>query len=576
MLSTIQPTKGHVARLLLVLALLVGLLSASISPASAKQSSRTVDVQLLAINDFHGNLEPPTGSSARVLTEGGNVENTGGVEYLATKVKELRALNPNTLTVSAGDNIGASPLLSGYFHDEPTIEALNALGLDISAVGNHEFDEGSAELLRMQNGGCHPTDGCQDGDGFAGADFQYLSANVFYAGTNRTVFPAYTVRSFGAAKIAFIGLTLEGTPTIVTPAGVAGLEFRDEADTINALVPTLKKQGINSTVVLLHEGLAQTPATAAFTDTCNGPSGALIDIVARLNDAIDMVISGHTHNQYNCALPNSVGRNVPVSSASSFGRLVTKIDLKIDPKTKDIFSVAVDNRIVTRDVPKDPAETAIIAKYAAIVDGIRNAVIGQIQADLTRTSVVDESTLGNAIADGQLEAMTSFGAQFAVMNPGGIRADLICGPGDTPGACDVTFGEVFSVQPFQNDLVAFDLTGAQVDDVLEQQFDNPAAGQNRILSVSSNFTYQYDLSQPSGSRVPDASITLNGTPIVPATTYRLVANSFLSTGGDNFTVLGQGTNRVIGPVDSNAFADYVGRHSPVPVPALNRVMPVGP
>ena len=259
MVSTIQPTNGRVARLLLVLAMLVGLLSASITPAAAKQSSRSIDVQLLAINDFHGNLEPPAGSSARVLTEAGNVENNGGVEYLATKIKQLRALNPNTLTVSAGDNIGASPLLSGYFHDEPTIEALNALGLDISAVGNHEFDEGSAELLRMQNGGCHPTDGCQDGDGFGGANFQYLSANVFYAGTNRTVFPAYTVRKFGGAKIAFIGLTLEGTPTIVTPSGVAGLEFRDEAETINALVPTLKKQSINAIVVLLHEGLAQTP-----------------------------------------------------------------------------------------------------------------------------------------------------------------------------------------------------------------------------------------------------------------------------------------------------------------------------
>ncbi len=576
MVSTIQPTNGRVARLLLVLAMLVGLLSASITPTAAKQSSRSIDVQLLAINDFHGNLEPPAGSSARVLTEAGNVENNGGVEYLATKIKQLRALNPNTLTVSAGDNIGASPLLSGYFHDEPTIEALNALGLDISAVGNHEFDEGSAELLRMQNGGCHPTDGCQDGDGFGGANFQYLSANVFYAGTNRTVFPAYTVRKFGGAKIAFIGLTLEGTPTIVTPSGVAGLEFRDEAETINALVPTLKKQNINAIVVLLHEGLAQTPASAAFTDTCNGPSGALVDIVAHLNDAIDMVISGHTHNQYNCTLPNAVGREVPVSSAASFGRLVTKIDFKLDQATKDIYQISVDNQIVTRDVAKDPVETAIIAKYAAIVDGIRNAIVGSIQADLTRTIVTDESTLGNAIADGQLEAMTSFGAQFALMNPGGIRADLLCGPGDTPGHCDVTFGEVFGVQPFQNDLVAFNLTGAQIDDVLEQQFNNPAAGQNRFLSVSSNFTYQYDLTQAIGNRVPDASIMLNGTTLDPGTTYRLVANSFLSTGGDNFTVLGQGTNRVIGPVDSNAFADYITHHSPVPVPALNRVMPVGP
>jgi 5'-nucleotidase len=580
MVFTDSRSRGRIGAVLAALMLLAAMIAISAGPVTAGGrgpgsdrglAARTVDVQLLAINDFHGNIEPPSGSSARVLTEAGPVENNGGVEYLATHIRQLEATNPNTLTVAAGDLIGASPLISGYFHDEPTIEAMNALGLDISSVGNHEFDEGYQELLRMQNGGCHPTDGCQDGDGFGGADFQYLSANVFYAGTNETVFPAYEVRKFGGVKIAFVGLTLEGTPSIVTPAGVAGLEFRDEAETINALVPTLQKQNIQSIVVLLHEGLAQTPSSAAFVNTCNGASGALVDIVAHLDPAVDMVISGHTHQQYNCSLPNSVGENIAVSSASSFGRVLTDVDLKIDRATRDIYEVAVNNVIVTRNVAKDPAETAIIAKYAAIVDVVRNAIIGSIAGDLVRAQVVDESTLGNAIADAQLEAMTSLGAQFAVMNPGGIRADLLCGVGET-APCDVTFGEVFAVQPFQNDLVALNLTGAQIDDLLEQQFNNPGPGENRFLSVSSNFTYQYNPAGAQGDKVIDSSIMLNGTVLDPATAYRLTGNSFLTSGtGDNFTVFAQATDRTIGPVDSQAFVDYIGAHSPVAIPALDRV-----
>ena len=525
---------------------------------------RTVDVQLLAINDFHGNLEPPSGSSARVLTKRGNVENNGGVEYLATHIEQLRATNPNTITVSAGDNIGASPLLSGFFHDEPTIEALNALGLDIASVGNHEFDEGAAELLRMQNGGCHPTDGCQDGDGFGGADFQYLSANVFFEGTDETVFPAYQIEQVDSVKIGFIGLTLEGTPSIVTPAGVAGLEFRDEVETINALVPQLQAQQVESIVILIHEGGFQT--ANAFPNTCNGLDGAVVDIVNNLDPAVDVVISGHTHTQYNCRMNGML-----LTSAASFGRLVTDIDLKINRVTGDVVKASADNVIVTRDVPADPAETAIIAKYAAIVDEVRNEIIGSITEDLVRAQTVDESPLGNAIADAQLAATTGFGAQFAVMNPGGIRTDLLCEAGES-SPCDVTFGEVFAVQPFQNDLVTLSLTGAQVDDLLEQQFNNPGPGENRFLSVSSGFTYMYDPSAPQGDKVIDSSIELNGTTLDPAATYRLTGNSFLTSGtGDNFTVFALATDRVIGPVDSNAFVDWIGANSPVAPPALDRV-----
>jgi 5'-nucleotidase len=234
--------------ILVLLLLVVGLPTATF----AAKPAGPVSIQLLAYNDFHGNLKPPTGSSGVIATPGGNVL-AGGVEYLATHVKQLKATNSNTAVVAAGDLIGASPLISGLFHDEPTIEAMNLVGLDLSSVGNHEFDEGSTELLRMQNGGCHPVDGCQDGDPFNGATFQYLAANVVRTSNGKTLFPAYKIRSFAGAKVAFIGLVLEGTPTIVTPAGVAGLEFKDEADTVNGLVPQLKAQGVKTIVVLIHE-----------------------------------------------------------------------------------------------------------------------------------------------------------------------------------------------------------------------------------------------------------------------------------------------------------------------------------
>ncbi len=347
----------------LVLILAMSLLAI---PAGAKPSG-TVNVQILAVNDFHGNLEPPAGSSGRIGTI-----NAGGAEYLATHINSLRAMNPNTVVVSAGDMIGASPLLSALFHDEPTIEAFNQIGLDFNAVGNHEFDEGVYELIRMQEGGCHPVDGCLDGDDFGGAEFRYLAANVTWQKNDKPIFPAYKTKTFKGAHIAFIGMTLEGTPTIVTPSGISMLNFYDEADTVNALVPELKQKGIETIVVLIHEGGAQ---TGTFNG-CVGISGAIVDIVNRLDPEVDVVISGHTHNAYNCTINNML-----VTSASSFGRVVTDIDLTIDRSTGEVVSMSANNNIVTRDVPKDNFITALIAKYDAIAAPLANRVIGSITAD---------------------------------------------------------------------------------------------------------------------------------------------------------------------------------------------------
>jgi len=534
-----------------------------------------VSVQLLAINDFHGSLEPPGGSGGRVgtviddaaCTAAGpaNCVFAGGVAYLADDIKDLEATNPNTLVVSAGDNIGATPLISAAFHDEPTIEALNELGLDVSAVGNHEFDEGVDELLRIQEGGCHPTDGCRTGHDYAGADFQFLAANVVYNDSGETILPATTVKTVGGVKVGFIGLTLEGTPNIVSASGIVDVSFLDEAATINAATAALRSQGVKTIVVLLHEGGAQSVSLSpSMIDSCTGMSGAIVDIVSNLDARVDMVISGHTHNAYNCQLPNTAGTLIPVTSSSSFGRLVTDIDMKINSKSGRPMSIAVDNKIVLRD-DADANETSLINFYKTAVAPIANAIVGAITADITNTNNTNgESALGDVIADAQRAYTQGSGAQFAFMNPGGIRTSLIFNAnagGEAPG--QVTFGEAFAVQPFNNLVSTQDMTGQQIKDTLEQSFQG-CLGRTQstvILQVSAEFHYSYNTTLPCGSRI--TSMTLNGSPLVMGTTYRITMNNFLADGGDSFPGFRAGTNRVNQPgFDVDALAQYLGTHTP--------------
>jgi 5'-nucleotidase len=598
-----------------LLAIAAGLLLAVLAPtASAKgkppkpPKDNDTYVQLLAINDFHGNL---AATSANTIQTGcctavtntatppvtSWVQNTvpaGGVEYLATHIKSLRLSNSNTITVGAGDLIGASPLVSALFHDEPTIEAMNILGLDVTGVGNHEFDEGVDELLRMQNGGCHPVDGCLDGDPFPGAVFQYLAANVFYEGTDETIFPPYEIRKIGNAKIAFLGLTLEGTPTIVTPSGVAGLEFRPEVETINELVQKLRnEQGVRSFVVLLHQGGAQRPPSQpaypaavnpdAYTDVnrCvnfNGPE--LTSIVSALDPQIDVVISAHTHQPYICEIAGKV-----VTSAASFGRVITDIDLVIDHQTKDITSVKAVNRIVTRDVDADPAETALLKKYTDLSAPLANKVIGGITADIRSSrdtpsgqNDAGEQPMGDVIADAMLEAASPGdfgGAVAAFMNAGGVRGGLLYSQisgGEQPG--EVTYAEAFTVQPFGNTLVVKTCSGQAIYNVLEQQFNNPSVGSNRIMLVSGNVHYQWD--SRTTPRIVPGSVTFGGVPIGLGTNYRVVMNNFMADGGDGYTVFrDQCTAPLGGSVDLDAFAAYLTKHRPVAPPELTRITKVG-
>jgi 5'-nucleotidase len=529
---------------------------------------RDTEVQILAINDFHGNLD----AADALMTNGAP---SGGAEYLATHIRDLKAQNPNSVVVSAGDLIGASPLLSALFHDEPTIEAMNAIGLDINAVGNHEFDEGYEELLRMKSGGCHPVTGCVDGTPFAGADFDFLAANVRYTGTDETVFPSYTIESFpGGAKVAFIGMTLENTPSVVTPEGVAGLEFDDEADTVNALIGELRRENVRNIVVLVHEG----GSAGGGINGCTGISGPIVDIVNRLDREVDAVISGHTHAAYNCVID---GR--PVTSASSFGRVLTKMDLTIDAKSRDIKTISVNNRAVTRTVPKATDITAILDHYRPFYAPLANRVIGTLLGDspiLSRALAANgESPVGRLIADSQQARMAPAGAgssQLALMNPGGIRSDLVA---KADGS--ITYEAAFTVQPFGNTLTTMTLSGTQIDAVLEQQFCGPNSGNGRkVLQVSAGFSYSWDLTKvnapcATADAVGFDSITLGGQPLVAGQGYRVTVNSFLASGGDNFSTLALGTGRSFGPLDLDALEAFLqaapGGYTPVTTPRITRL-----
>ncbi len=577
--------------------------------ASKPKKSKDVHVQLLGLNDFHGHVEPNTPGTIQIgqsrnPSTGALVSQTvpaGGAEYLATHLDMLRTANSNTLFVGAGDLIGASPLTSGLFHDEPTIESLNAMGMDVSGVGNHEFDEGVSELFRMLNGGCHPVDGCQDGDGFGGAFFSYLAANVIVDRTQKPLLPPYEIHKVDGEKVAFIGLTLEGTPLVVTPSALQGLSFRDEIIVINNLVRRLKRDyGVETIVILLHEGGIQNPPFSnavpnptnpalslpgwAAVSSCDNLNGAIVDIANGLNDEVDVIVSGHTHQQYVCAGAKEIDGKI-VTGAASFGRLVTDIDLVIDKKSGDVVSKTARNVIVTQDVPKDPEVSAIVSKYVTIAAPIANRVVGRITETLlsTRDAGSDpdgdgEAPLGNVIADAQLEATAPSdfgGAVIAFMNPGGIRAPLrfetISG-GEQPG--EVTYGEMFAVQPFGNSLTVKTCTGAHIQALLEQQFDNPAAGQVRILTVSRGFNYSYDRTRTS-DRVLNNTVTLNGTPIVDTQSYRVQMNNFLASGGDGFSVFNQCTNQLGGEVDLDAVVRYFMAHSPISPPSEDRIKRLG-
>ena len=510
-------------------------LALSLACAGAGAAPRgTVAVTVLAVNDIHGNIDPPPGGiDIPDPAHPGKSFNiaAGGLDRMATLVKRLKAQNRNSIFVAAGDMVGASPLLSSMFHDEPVIEALTQMGLAASSVGNHEFDKGPVELLRLQKGGCHPVDGCKGGHVFAGARFQYLAAGTVYTANGKTILPPYIVRRFEGVPVAFIGTTRFETGAMVAPSSSAGLTFHDEAQTINALLPKLKAQGIHAIVVLLHRGYY----TDGGPNSCDDPHGPLAGWVEKLDKAVAVVVSGDSHYAYTCRIDGRL-----VTEAHRYGTMVTKIDLRLDRRTREVASAKATNFVIDPGLPPDPGIVRLIDNYRRRA-GPPNRVIATLPAPLpvpVNEKLLQEVAMGDLIADGMRAA--SGQAQIAFINPGAMRVGI-----DKAGP--VTHADLFAVLPYANNIVTLDLTGAQLKAALEQQWGNPPLV--RILKPSRGFHYAWDQRRAAGDHVVPGSMTLNGAPILPETVYRVAVPDFIADGGDGMTVFRDGRNGVIsGPV----------------------------
>jgi 5'-nucleotidase len=530
-----------------------------------------LEVQIIGINDFHGNLETPTSTASVLMADGSTLsERMGGAAAMAATVKRLRDGKPNSITVSAGDLIGASPLVSAYFLDEPTIQAMNALGLGINAVGNHEFDKGSAELLRMQKGGCekHTTRIPCRVEPFGGASFEFLAANVQQAGGS-TIFPGSTVRQFGPVTVAFIGMTLKETETLVTPTGVAGLRFMDEAASANALVPRLKAEGADAIVLVIHQGGKPNPN---FRQTgCDGFTGSILPILDKLDPAISVVVSGHTHYAYACELDRGGARRL-LTSAGRYGYLVTDIRLTFDPATQALTAKSAVNVPVRPGQGADEGVSALVARYAAAAAPAAARPVGRLKGNAPYSEVYDESPASNLIADAQLAATRAKDrgdADISFINSSGVRTSI------TPDANGhVTYGQIFAAQPFGNNLVVKSLTGAQLKALLEQQFvvEGGRAQVGSLLAPSADFQFSYDLSRPEGQRI--VSMRLDGKPIRPEARYRVTVNNFLASGGDGFSVLTQGTDTFDAGLDLDALEAWLATNPTAP--AVGRTRNVTP
>lgn len=585
-------------RMKMWLAILLALTTMA-SPVDARRRAAPVRVTIIAFNDFHGALEPPRMAMTVPSPGGAEVRvPVGGVAYLASAVRRLRAANRNSVVVAAGDLISASPLVSAEFLDEPTVLAMNLVGLDLASVGNHEFDRGRQELLRMQNGGCARYTNRQPCrlDRFPGARYRYLAANV-RTENGQTLFPGTALRSFGPrrhrVRVGFIGLTLRDTSTLVTPTGIAGLTFTDEADTINAAARRLRAQGADAIVVLIHQGLN---TQVGYNDhSCRGVSGDLLAVLARLDRSVDVVVSGHTHHSYICDYGRiDATRPFLVTSAEKNGVILTNISLSIDPVRHRVTARSADNVLVQGEgysdrrgavplstlypvFPADPAAQALVARYATAAAPIIARPIGRLSGPaLKEPNDAGESAAGDLIADAFLAATRgpdTGNAQLAFTNQTSVRTDIVPAADGT-----VTFGQLFAAQPFGNNLVVLTMTGRQIRAALEQQF---ASGPNTVdspilLQPSSGFTYGYDLRQPEGQRIQD--MRLNGTPMRDDASYRVATNSFLASGGDSFTIFRQGTNPTGGIQDVDALERYIAAMgaTPPPLPPSDRIRRLSP
>ncbi|MFM1725129.1 bifunctional UDP-sugar hydrolase/5'-nucleotidase [Rhodococcus sp. PAM 2766] len=529
-----------------------------------------VPVRLLAINDLHGSLQPPQGARAQILRPDGPPVDAGGAAYLASYIRQLRGQAPNSLLYSVGDNWGSSPIESALFHDEPTVNLLNMMGVDAASVGTHELDEGFGEFRRMQTGGCHTVDGCQFESEYAGARFPMLAANMTFADGTPATLP-FAVNYVDGVPVGVIGVMPSDAPAKVAVDGVAGLEFGDELATIDRTAATLDFLGVHAIVVLLHRGDEQPTGGPNSCDLADGPART---IATQATPLVDAIFTADSHAQYNCSIDDPAGNPRPVMQAASHGRIVSVVDMMLDRATGEVDrpSIQAFNQIVTHDIPPDPQVSDLVDRAGLQSAEVAQRPVGSVTADITREpGPSGESPLGNLVADAQLAAARGRGAQLALTNPGGVRTDLLHGADGT-----VTFGDAYQVQPFVNPLEVRTLTGVQLEEVLEQQFQTRPDGSplELILTPSASLTYRIDRAAPAGSRIAD--LRVDGTPVAPDGRYRVAVNKFLADGGDGFTALRGGTEPASAGNDLEALTSYLDAHSPVAPPAPDRIATAAP
>ena len=571
---------------------LTGVLLCACAPMNEQPnaSSEKINISILAFNDLHGHLEPP-GLSVRERIDGKLTEvPAGGAAFLAAAIQHYKKRNPLHAVVSAGDMIGATPLTSALFLDEPTIEAVNAMGIDFNAVGNHEFDKGTPELMRMRRGGCEKLtrlEPCQVNPQFPGANFEFLAANVKKQ-DDQTLFPAYGIKAFKqgnqVVKVGFVGMTLKGTPNMVTPEGIQGLRFEDEAATANALVPFLKAQGISVLVLVIHEGgvIQGDPNDAS----CPGLSGDIVPILNKLDTSFDVVVSGHTHRAYACDYKRiNPSKPFLLTSAGQYGTFLTHIQLSIDPVSTKVHHKTAHNVVVQSETfvnasglqVQPSASLPFFGKQMdveKIVNEYRMAsqvqvmkVVSHLSTSITRNSSPSgESALGNLIADAQWSSTASADrgrSDFALMNPGGVRADILI----QAGGGTVNFGQLFKVQPFGNTMVVKRMTGQQVKDLLEHQFAN--LDRPKVLFPSESLQYEVDLRQGKGQRV--VNVQIGQKPLELTHAYHVTMNSFLASGGDGFSQFKQAPTVSGGELDVDALSEYLRQHPGIKPPVTDRI-----
>ena len=528
----------------------------------ATRPATPVEINLVGMNDFHGHLDASKFEYTSIAALAAQSHPAGGVDNIAAALQAWRREDKDLLFVGAGDLVGASPAMSSMFADEPSLTALTMAGMYASSVGNHEFDNGRAELLRQQHGGCasiRPDKACKFAASFGGAGFTYLAANVLDAATGKPFLPAYRIADVRGVKVGLIGAVIKDTASLVLASGIVGLHFIDEADAVNKIIPEMRAKGAKVFVLMIHEGGS---TTEPFDKPdCSELKGPIVGIVKRLDPAIRLIVSGHTHKGFQCKVD---GRTV--TQAEMGGHVLSRIKMKVNPESGEVLDIGVRNVVIKAG--QYPADVRV-ASYLADARARSKEALARPVARLAvrstgrKATAAGESALGNLVADSVLEITRAQGVQIAFMNSGGMRQDLDVGENFL-----ATFGNVQIVLPFGNTIVAMDLTGAQLRELIEQQWIRQGAAAASVLQPSNGFGYKWNPTAAPGQRVVPGSMTLNGVALDDNKSYRVAANNFLAEGGDNFPAFKKGLNKQDTQIrDIDALVDFIVKRDKAGTPA---------